>query len=733
MNLDWRAIRPLNGSRDEGFEELCAQLASSESPRGAGFTRKGSPDAGVECFSVLENGDEWGWQAKYFHALGDVQWRQLDHSVETALIKHPALVRYYICVPLDRPDARVGGRTSTMERWHQHVAKWQGWASQNEMSVEFKWWGSHELLRMLSAPEQAGRLAFWFDESAFDDRWFHSRLEEALKAAGPRYTPEIHVELPIVTKLELFARTEATFEKIRALSTDVHKSIQSLVLSDSTPDCEALEGELDNLVQAARTALRDLPNLCRSNGVLPVDRILGNISRAEQKAFDIANEFHRRSLQYSAEGRASERDTGHHDNPFRERHNQVARLERSLDDCYRELSEFGTLSNARLMILTGDGGIGKTHLLCDFAKSRIESDAPIVLLMGQEFLTLESPWTQVLKHLSLNDIDRDQFIGSLETAAQTANSRALIVIDALNEGRGRELWKTSLASFLAPLEKSPWISVAVSVRSPYEDYVIPEFIKKEAAVIRHEGFTDVGYEATRAFFDHYGIEFPSAPMLQPEFNNPLFLKTLCYGLQRLGQTTLPRGSRGVTWIFDIYLRALNVTLAERLDYDPSDFLVREALEGVAHRLANEGMEKGWLSKREMRKIVNALLPGRDFSRSLYRALVDEGVLLESISGDIASPDEFVQISYQRFADHIIVETLLSEKLDSHFPEKAFADQGALAFLADESMYVPHGILEALCVQMPEYTGKELLDIAPAMKLLPSVGTALSQQYRLAKN
>ena len=30
MNVDWRAIRPLNGGRDKGFEELCAQLARWE-------------------------------------------------------------------------------------------------------------------------------------------------------------------------------------------------------------------------------------------------------------------------------------------------------------------------------------------------------------------------------------------------------------------------------------------------------------------------------------------------------------------------------------------------------------------------------------------------------------------------------------------------------------------------------------------------------------------------------
>ena len=47
-NIDWGAIRPIRGSQQTGFEELCAQLARAESPRDGKFTRKGSPDAGVE-------------------------------------------------------------------------------------------------------------------------------------------------------------------------------------------------------------------------------------------------------------------------------------------------------------------------------------------------------------------------------------------------------------------------------------------------------------------------------------------------------------------------------------------------------------------------------------------------------------------------------------------------------------------------------------------------------------
>ena len=59
-NFNWNNIRALEGSQAHGFEELCAQLARSESPQDAKFDRKGSPDAGVECFSRLRDGGRMG-------------------------------------------------------------------------------------------------------------------------------------------------------------------------------------------------------------------------------------------------------------------------------------------------------------------------------------------------------------------------------------------------------------------------------------------------------------------------------------------------------------------------------------------------------------------------------------------------------------------------------------------------------------------------------------------------
>ena len=236
MALDWKAIHPLNGSQASAFEELCAQLARAETADAAKFHRKGAPDAGVECFCVLPDGGEWGWQAKYFYTLGPSQWSQLDDSVMSALHKHPDLVRYYVCVPMDRPDARVPGQKSTMARWDEHVLKWTGWAQDMGRNVKFVWWGSSELIDLLSKQTECGRLLFWFGEVEFNQSWFEDRLGEAVKAAGPRYTPEANVELEIAQHLAAFARSEEALDRIKALARQIRREFQAIAPAPSKDD-----------------------------------------------------------------------------------------------------------------------------------------------------------------------------------------------------------------------------------------------------------------------------------------------------------------------------------------------------------------------------------------------------------------------------------------------------------------------------------------------------------------
>ena len=718
MQLNWNDIRPLNGSQANGFEELCAQLARAESPDRAKFERKGTPDAGVECYCILPDESEWGWQAKYFDTLGNSQWQQLDKSVKTALDNHPKLVRYFVCIPLDRSDARIEGQKSAMQRWKERVEKWEGWAQERDMCVEFVWWGSFELIDTLSQNEHIGRRYFWFDQRGFDNEWLQEHLEEAVEAAGPRYTPEVHVDLPIARDLELFGRTESAFDTVKSLAREIRKELQYANSSNSTQEDPSKIPALDDLLEAGNKILKTFSLLeYIPDGTLPFAAIIKEIEAVNCLASKVWKILFVLAREYDAKHQEKEGYSRHRNNPFAQRSHRIDRLQSKLRAVRSSLSHADEFINNKLMILNGKAGTGKTHLLCDFAKRRIASEAPTILLMGQRFVANDSPWTQMLQQLDLPNVSAEEFIGALEAAAQTAGCRALVIIDALNEGQGHVIWPVHLAAFLSALEKSPWIGVLLSVRSTYEDIVISEEIRKRAVSVTHEGFANHEYDATRSYCEYYDLEFPSTPILQPEFQNPLLLKTLCLGLQARGKRRLPRGFHGITSTLELYLETVNKKLAGELDFNPSDQLVRKALENIASQMVKA--DDRWLSKPTAEKIVNEVLPGRGFSQSLYRGLIDEGVLIEERetwkSGD--SREEVVYISYDRFTDHIIVDSLLRTHLDADDPKAAFSEGGGLAFICETRGYAGYGLeglIEALCIQIPERIGEELVTLVPAL-------------------
>ena len=726
--IDWKTIHTYNGSQSGGFEELCAQLARSESPSAAKFDRKGSPDAGVECFCVLSDGSEWGWQAKYFFSLGAPQMTELDRSVKTALDKHPNLVRYFVCTPMDRPDARIPGRMSALQRWESYVKKWEDWAQARCMKVEFVWWGSSELIERLSRNDHVGRRRFWFGQQEFDQDWFCSRLNEAVKAAGPRYTPEIHVDLPIAQDLDRFSRSDRTFKEVKSLAVGIRRAHQGLVRARGPLEEPALGSDVDDLCKATSSVLDTLTQLepCPT-GPVPLPKIVKAAEEAGSAAsqvLDRMGELHRKWEESAREGRTS---PSYYDDLGRSLNFYVISLHSELQKLVGIGNRANSLANSQLLLLTGDGGTGKTHLLCDFAKSRARNQLPTILLMGQRFLSDDEPWTQALHSLDLAGTSAEEFLGALEAAAQASGCRALIIVDALNEGNGRKIWQPNLSAFLERAEKSPWIGVVISVRSSYEEVVIPENVRVRAAHVVHYGFSDHEYDAVKAFFAHYGLEFPSAPILQPEFKNPLFLKTICKGLHDSGERRIPKGFNGITTAFNLYLKGINDRLAsqELLDFDAKDNLVQKALDGIAERLATG--ETRWLSRSDAQTLVNAFLPGRDYSRSLFSALIAEGILTEDVgwwSEDLS--EEVVFITYDRFADHFICDHLLTAFLDAADPEPAFAKGGRLAFLCDEERYVPRGLIEALNIQLPERTGKELASLVPNVLERPDFTYAFLQ-------
>lgn len=720
MSVDFRNIRSLRGSQHQAFEELCAQLAREEIPDGAQFYRTAPPDAGMDCYAVLPNGDLWGWQAKYFHGLDASQWRQIDESVKQTLEKHPRLVRYHVCVPLDRTHAQI-------KKWEQYVENWRQQPAGKGLSVEFIWWGEHELQVRLSEARHAGRVRYFFDTQRFGAEWFRERLEEAKRAAGPRYTPEIHVDLPLTWWFEAFGRTECFFNEVKAQAESVEKALSEVKyaisrLSGIDSDITSPTSELIDNVQQIVEGLK-----CISPHPAAPSPFAGLIQQLEQSARRVT-EILRDMQERNGGSVRQEEETGETRNRGASAEGVSRELQKaigSLGDRLYILQQFFENaqrgSSASVLLLTGNAGTGKTHLLCDVAEKRMAKGLPTVLIMGQRFTSEDEPWTQALQQLDIRDVRVDEFVGALEAAAQAFGCRLLVVIDALNEGRGPSIWPEHLDAFLAPLEKSPWIGVVLAIRSSSEELVIPEATRTRAVKIVHQGFSDRTYDACRTFFTHYGIELPSTPVLNPEFNNPLFLKILCKGLSDVGERRLPRGLHGITAVFNLFLDAVNQRLARELDYDPKERLVHKAIDKLAEVLAQK--EYLYLLRQEAREIVDSLLPNRDFNRSLFHGLIREGILMEETD---SRDGEIILIAYERFADHLIVMHWLNQYPTPQQLKKAVRTNGVLGFLLEPVRPVRAGILEAMCIQIPERMKKELLELVPSLKSAWHIGDAFRQ-------
>lgn len=717
MSNNWQNLRPWNGSQNTAFEELCCQIARYEQvPSGSVFIRKGAPDAGVECFWKLPNGDEWGWQAKFFLSPPGVnQWRQVNDSIITALEKHPRLTSFTICFPIDRQDPRIERQKWFMDKWNEYVEKWQGLAKEKGMSVEFYYWGEHEIWERLSREEHRGRRFFWFQEELLSQVWFKDRLDETISNAGPRYSPELNIELSIAHIFESLGRTSKFYNQIKVLYGEIKRAY---LKTNSKKVKEVTKDKFDSLGDTISSFLSILENV-ETSDIKPInfDSITELASKSKGIAWECAHDLENAAKEEKKSASFKEQQGQKSSRPddFGYKRHYLYELIRRLNEVEDFVKSYkATLANTPSLLLIGEAGTGKTHLFCDIGKHRINAGLPTIILLGGQFNN-EEPWLQIIRLLGLS-CTREEFLGALEAAAQAYGSRTLILIDALNEGEGKKLWNKYLAGMLMTLSKYSWIGIAVSVRTSYATLIIPDGLDTERLITEvHHGFADYEYQATRTFFDHYGIERPSVPLLVPEFQNPLFLKLFCQGLNNLKLTKVPPGMQGITLIFNFFIESINEKLSrpEYLDFDSKLKVVQKAVEKLSEAMATKG--NNWLPREETQDIVNAFLLNNGYEKSLFRHMISEGLLAENRF--LVRENEWcegIHFSYERFTDHLIARYLLDKYLDLENPSDSFQPTQFLGtFVKDEwSCWQNRGLVEAFSIQIPERIKKELVEIVP---------------------
>lgn len=558
--------------------------------------------------------------------------------------------------------------------------------------------------------------------------WMWQNFEEVRANAGARYTPEVHVDLPEAWVFEGLGRTEKFFDRLQSLYGELYRKLRGVNPSQELRQkIPALAQDLENLCQSGTELINGLQQINRnSTSEISFQTFKDLAEGLEAQGHSCLNATLEAEASFDSNVHEQRNQQGRNQPP--ERSIQSARHNISqLLDVLEKLCLFATdasakAANTKSLLLLGDAGTGKTHLFCDVAKRRLEQGLPTIILLGQHFNQSE-PWNQILQRLQLPFSNRDEFLAALNTTGSNIGKRALILIDALNEGEGKRLWRNELSGILRVLEDYPYIGLGVSCRTSYKPIVIPgERALEKIAEVEHRGFENHEYAATTTFFHEYGIERPNVPPLVPEFSNPLFLKIFCESLAKRKLTSIPRGLKGITAIFQFFINSIHENLCPLLDYDPFENLPLKAVDVIARHMAETGQP--WVERAEARDLIDGLLPGRSYQQSLFANLLSEGLLSEDLVYLATEPEEgesrqleVVKFPYERFSDHLIVRYLLNTHLNIDDLSSSFSPTQPLGSLVHDisRAYMVGGWIEALTIQLPEQTGLELIEIVPSFK------------------
>lgn len=709
MTLNWHKIRTINNSRNEGFEEFVCQLARKEEVvNKKKFIRKGKPDAGVECYWILQDGSEWAWQAKYFtSSLTNTQWGEIDHSVITVIKKHKNVSKYIIAMPIDPPDARRADQTSMQQKWDDHVEKWESWAEEENLEIEFIPWWSSDLIERLQRHENSGLLYFWFKEEEFTDEWFKEYLDIATFNLDERYTPNLNFELKIVKMFDGVAKDDKLEKQFRNSLNEFLIKLKNKKLHINDEIIEENKKELKENIGSLVDQYNKIP--FDNVDLIDYDTILETINNIESILSKLENRI---------DDLKSQEDI---DKDHEQIYNSTLYYIR---DTYSSLNTFKgfiysdkiKLTNNPFLLLDGEAGIGKSHLLADVANKRFNEGKNSILLLGQHFVSDDDPWSIIFKQLKLN-CRLDEFLGALECKAQIQGSRIIIFIDAINEGNGRSLWRDHLPGFIRSLKPYKWLGLVLSIRTSYVNLIAPKNDQLNNLIIRHThyGFRNVEYKASKLFFENYKIEQPTIPLLYPEFQNPLFLKIFCKGINKSGLTRIPDGMQGITQIINFFITAINNRLSSDFDYPKEINIVEKVvIKLIKHKLDRDLF---YVPFEEAYSLIVELQNQYNISGNFIDSLISEGIISKNLFWkNNEESEEGIYIAYERFEDHITVSYLLNY-IDENSLMEEFEEEGSLYKFTKDSRAINYnrGIIEALSIQLPEKYGKELYEVLPEIE------------------
>lgn len=705
-DIDLLRIRPLEGSRNKGFEELCVQLFRSTFPAKTRFYRVNDAggDGGVEDIALIEQKKKIGLQAKFFEKLGQSQWSQINKSVRTALQAHcPDLVEYRIASPCNR--------SKDSKTWYNYCVKWQEFARTlgYAKEVDFIWLGDTELRSDLTKTEHHDKVYYWFGCRKFTHEWLEEHFRITRQLLDTRYTPKHHVRTESEKTLDAFFLTDgfenAFWRLIRKVASCAIEAFDMIKNGPASKELQSLAEEIE----------RFRSTFSENSGVVPISICRNSFQQLKDRTLDVYRRYE--GLREEEEAKPHGSDKRYSPRPYSY---ELGRLEKFLSTLYEVdefIARFKSYDTHRVLIL-GNAGTGKSHLLAASVENSLARGQPAVLLLGEQFSSAETPLAQACRILGWED-GIESLLGALNTVAAVKGKPAIIAIDALNESEERKLWKSHLLQAAAQITQYCNLRIMVSCRSDFAPLMLPKSLMEgrghEWTEIEHQGFSEEVFEAVAMFFNGYNVKCDHFPPVLEEFRIPLFLKTFC---EAYANDSVPPGPLSLDQILKKRVKKCQELIRDAIDCP--EYKTKQAIDLLASKIAeNHGQA---IPYDEIRPEIDRLFDGGGESRSLYTQLRSNGMIAETLrfkSKNTDDPETVVRFPYERFLDYFVASRLLDnyatvDQLKAGWRTDGLPDKWIEDYRA---LYDNRGLLRMLAILVPDRFECEFIDLFRSDRLL----------------
>jgi len=671
--VEWSKLKTYEEDQPHSFEELCYQIAKGLYEDEGKFTRvddSGGGD-GVEFYLTLPNGDEWGWQAKFFlKPTGRLnvsnRKTQIKKSLKRACEKHPNLKKWILCTP---SNFTPNENTWFEETLVQLVSESQG--------IELEHWGNSDFNNWLSEPRFNGKRLFFFGELELNMNWFCTQYEKQNSLIKTKFNHILHSETNIDPHIKSILGDEELIEEIKYLIGAIKEDefadylrykeqcfsifrshIENSNISELYDCLEFLEESLHHAFFKSEDIYYFLNEKmffesCKKFKDYFWESLEPMFNKCSNLEDLIISEF-------SYETRIDDDEI----NRILGATGRLVDLLLSIQQDINSILEIFHSINQSELHIVGEPGIGKTHVSSNICYENLESNLPAIFVLGRHF-TNGPLGEQLLKILDIpRTYSLTNFLEALETAAESYQVKIPLIIDGLNEslynGEFSDVWELGLPSLIQEIKEYKNLVLITTCRPTYIDDI---WINKPNNLqnLHGFGFNNIK-DAINKYFDYYKIKADLNESSISQFEHPIYLKIFCEtkNPERKEEKNIYIGDYTLFEIFEEYLSNINTVLCKRIGLHQSASFLVPRLKKIAEYLWNE--DKSALPLDEMVKLIDgqSLDELENWPTSKSKYILDEGLL---INRDRSRGNDIVFFTYDLLGGYLIAKYLIEQSED----------------------------------------------------------------------